>query len=181
MTHGSKWTLKYDEPKVENVTPGRSPSVTFNRWRTAVSGTWKYDDPGLKMSHSLAWYFQPPVVMFPCPTNDCVSYVLSYDQLQKSWIISKRNAIESETWDCLPSKNAHSPNYYSWLAVYVNYCANFYCKMPLINRFKLYLIKILTVTTKKQTKRKQKQRRTYLTFAFSEGHMTASRSPRVTL
>ena len=31
MMHGSEWTLKYDEPKVENVTPGRSPSVTFNR------------------------------------------------------------------------------------------------------------------------------------------------------
>ena len=26
-------------------------SWTFNRWRTGVSGTWKYDDPRLKMSH----------------------------------------------------------------------------------------------------------------------------------
>ena len=32
----------------------------------------------------------------------------------------------------------------------------------------------------KQTKRKQKQRRIYLTFAFSESHVTASRSPGVT-
>jgi len=39
---------------------------------------------------------------------------------------------------CLPSKTAHSPNYCSWLAV----CANFYCKITMINRFKLYLIKI---------------------------------------
>jgi len=28
-----------------------------------------------------------------------------------------------------------------WLAVCVNYSANFYCKITLINRFKLYLIK----------------------------------------
>ena len=25
--------------------------ITFNSWRTVVSGTWKYDDPRLKMSH----------------------------------------------------------------------------------------------------------------------------------
>jgi len=29
MMHGSEWTLKYDEPEVENVARGRSPSVTF--------------------------------------------------------------------------------------------------------------------------------------------------------
>jgi len=34
----------------------------------------------------------------------------------------------------LPSKNAHSPNYCSSLAVCVNYSANFYCKIALINR-----------------------------------------------
>jgi len=27
--HGSEWTLKYDEPEVENVARGRSPSATF--------------------------------------------------------------------------------------------------------------------------------------------------------
>ena len=53
----------------------------------------------------------------------------------------------------LPSKNAHSPNYCSWLAVCVNYSVNFYCKIALINRFKLYLIKkILTVTSKNKNK-----------------------------
>ena len=36
------------------------------------------------------------------------------------------------------------------------------------------------MTKKKQTKRKQKERRIYLTFAFSERHVTASRS-RVTV
>jgi len=49
----------------------------------------------------------------------------------------------------LPSENAHSPNYYSWLAVCVNYSANFYCKIALINRFKLYLIKAYSKTQKK--------------------------------
>jgi len=73
----------------------------------------------------------------------------------------------------LPSKNANSPNYCSWLAVCVNYRANFYCKIALINRFKLYLIKTYSKTPKKQTKRKQKQHRIYLTFAFSERHVTS--------
>jgi len=84
------------------------------------------------------------------PTNDCVSYVFSYGQLQESWIISGlqcRNVNEYR----LPSKNAHSPNYCSWLAVdlCVNYSANFYCKIALINRFKLHLIKSYIKTPKK--------------------------------
>jgi len=142
-------TWKYNEPKVGNVTRGRSPSVTF----------------------------QLRVVIFPCPSNHCVSYVLSYDQLQESWIIS-----------CLQWRN--SPNYCSWLAVRVNYSANFYCKIVLINRFKPYLIKTDSKTPKKNkktiTKSKQKQRRIYLMFAFSESHVTSPRgdiimSPGVTL
>ena len=65
---------------------------TLNRWRTVVSGTWKYDDPRLNMSHEGAawvWHVQPRVVIFPCHTNYRVSYVLSSDQLQESWIICK--------------------------------------------------------------------------------------------
>ena len=50
----------------------------------------------------------------------------------------------------LPSEDAHSPNYCSWLAVCVNYSANFYCKIALINRFKLYLIKTYSKTPKKK-------------------------------
>ena len=49
-------------------------------------------------------------------------------------------------------QNAHSPNYCSWLAVCGNYSANFYCKIALINRFKLYLIKTYSKTSKKQKK-----------------------------
>jgi len=30
MMHGSEWTLKYDEPEVENIARGRSPSATFS-------------------------------------------------------------------------------------------------------------------------------------------------------
>jgi len=107
-------------------------------------------NPRLKLSHEGAarvWHFQPRVVLFPCPTNDSVSYVLSYGQLQKSWIRSGlqwRNVNEYR----LPSKDAHSPNYCSWLAVCVNCSANFYCKIPLINRFKLYLIKTYSNTSK---------------------------------
>ena len=70
----------------------------------------------------------------------------------------------------LPSKNAHSR---SWLAVRVNCSANFYSKIALITRFKLYLIKTYSKTSKKQTKCKQKQRIICLTFAFSERHMTS--------
>ena len=52
-----------------------------------------------------------------------------------------------------------------WLAVCVNYSADFYCKIALINRFKLYLIKTQqdAKKNKKQTKRKQKQRRRHVT------------------
>jgi len=49
---------------------------------------------------------------------------LSYGQLQESCIISGlqwRNVNEYR----LPSKNARSPNYCSWLAVCVNHSANF--------------------------------------------------------
>ena len=65
---------------------------TVNRWRTVVSATWKYDDTRLNMSHEGAarvWHVQPRVVIFPCRTNYRVSYVLSSDQLQVSWIICK--------------------------------------------------------------------------------------------
>jgi len=52
-----------------------------------------------------------------------------------------------------PLKNAHSPNYCSRLVVCVNYSVNFYCKIALINRFKLYLIKkTYSETSKKQKK-----------------------------
>ena len=30
MMHGGEWTLKYDEPEVENVTRGRSRRATFS-------------------------------------------------------------------------------------------------------------------------------------------------------
>ena len=30
MMHGSEWTVKYDEPEVENVARGHSPSATFS-------------------------------------------------------------------------------------------------------------------------------------------------------
>jgi len=33
MMHSSKWTLKYDEPEVENVARGLSPSVTCSTER----------------------------------------------------------------------------------------------------------------------------------------------------
>ena len=57
--------------------------ATVNRWRTIVR---------LNMSHSgcaLVWHVQPRVVIFPCRTQYRVSYVLSSDQLQESWIICK--------------------------------------------------------------------------------------------
>ena len=108
-----------------------------------MSGTWKYDEPEVEMSHkgtARVRHFQPRVVLFQCPTNDCVSYVFLYGQLQESWIISGLQWWNINEYH-LPSKNVHSPNYCSWLAVCVNYSANFYCKIALIYRFKLYFIK----------------------------------------
>jgi len=52
----------------------------------------------------------------------------------------------------LPFKNAHSPNYCSWLAVCVDYSATFYFKISLINRFKLYSIKTHSKTPKNKKK-----------------------------
>jgi len=130
MTHRSERNMEIWRPEVENVTRGRSPSVTFS-----TEGRHNFHVP-----------------------RTTVSYVLSYGQLQESRIISDlqwRNVTEYR----LPSKNAHSLNYCSWLAVCVNCSANFYCKIALINRFKLYLIKPYSKTPKKQTKRKQKQHR----------------------
>jgi len=140
-------------------------------------------NPRVKMWHEGAarvWHFQPRVILFPCPTNNCVSYVLSYGQPQKSWIISGLQWWNMNEYH-LPSKNAHSPNYCSWLAVCVNYSANFCCKIALINRFKLYLIKTYSKVPKTKTNKQnisKKQRRIYFTFAFSERHVT---SPEVTL
>ena len=53
MTHGSYLTLKCDEPEVENVTLGRSPSVTSST---------------------------TTVIIFHCRVNDRASSVLSYAQ-----------------------------------------------------------------------------------------------------
>ena len=83
LLHVRMFDFCVTRPRIVHLQPTDHSHVSFNRWRTVVSGTWKYDDPRLKISHSgcaLAWHFQPRVVIFPCPTNDCVSYVLSYDQ-----------------------------------------------------------------------------------------------------
>ena len=77
------------------------------------------------------------------------------------WLTTTTTVAKCDwVWDARSSaaKNTHSPNYCSSLAICVNYSANFYCKIALISRFKVYLIKMSTVTSK----RKQKQRRIYL-------------------
>jgi len=51
-----------------------------------VRGTWKYDDPRLKMSHggvAQVWHFQLRVVIFPCPTHYHASSV-NYDTWPKT-------------------------------------------------------------------------------------------------
>jgi len=61
MMHGSEWT--------------------FNRWRTVVSATWKYDDPRLNMSHKGAarvWHVHelPCVICFVVwPTTRILNYM----------------------------------------------------------------------------------------------------------
>ena len=96
---------------------------------------WKYDNPQLECD-----IFNRGSSYFHVPSTTVCHMLLSYGQLQESWIISglqRRNVNEYR----LPTKNAHNPNYCSWLAVCVNYSANFYCKIALITRFKLHLIK----------------------------------------
>jgi len=76
---------------------------------------------------------------------------VSYGQLQESWIISGLQWLNGNKYP-LESKNAQSPNYCSWLAVApplcVNYNANFYHKIALINKYKLYSIKTYSKTPK---------------------------------
>jgi len=136
-------------------------------WKCSPSVTFSTEGRPISMSHE-----RPCVICFVVwPATKILNY--KWLTLPLQW----RNVNEYR----LPSKNAHCPNYCSWLAVCDNYSVNFYCKIALINRFKLYLIKIYSKTPKnknKQTKRIQKQRRIYLTFAFSERHVT---SPGVTL
>jgi len=44
MMHGSEWTLKYDEPEVENVARGHSPDATFSTkgHHISVSHEWLF-------------------------------------------------------------------------------------------------------------------------------------------
>ena len=86
-------TWKYDEPEVENVTLGCSPSVTFSADGRPIS--------------------------------------MSYEQLCVIFCHMANYNYQGETVNeyHLPSKNAHSPNYCSWLAVGVNYSANFFTKL----------------------------------------------------
>ena len=103
-----RWALWNDRRVTvtqQTVTPDnvirlwRHNRLTFNRWRTVVSGTWKYDDPRFNMSHEGAarvWHLQPRKVLFPCPMNDCVSYDLSSDKLQESWIICKLKSFSPQ-------------------------------------------------------------------------------------
>ena len=145
---GSEWDMEIWRPEVENVTWGCSSSVIFS-----TEGRHNFHVP------------RTTVCRMFCRMANCNNRIISGLQ----W----RNVNEY----CLPSENAHSPSYCSWLAVCFNYSANYYCKIALINRFKLYLIKTYSTTSKKnkkkQTKCKQKQRRICLTFAFSERHMTS--------
>jgi len=60
---------------------------TFNRWRTVVSGTWKYDNPRLTRLRPHVTFSTSGHHNFHVPRTT-VSYVLSYGQLQESWIIS---------------------------------------------------------------------------------------------
>ena len=60
-------------------------------------------------------------------------------------------AYSGETWMSIVCHlKMHTSNYCSWLSVCVNYSANFYCNIALINRYKLYLIKTYITTPKKQ-------------------------------
>ena len=127
--------------------------MTLYRWCTIVSGTCKYDEPEVE---NVARGRSPNVTFSTSIHHISMSHerpcfmcfvVFPTANLKLLW----RNASEYRP----SSKNAHSPNYCSWLAVCVNCSANFYFKIALINRFKVYLIKIPTV----MSKRKQKQHR----------------------
>ena len=54
--------------------------MTFNRWCMVVSGTWKYDDPRLKMSHEGASHKRLCVMCFVVwPTTNLKLYIVFWD------------------------------------------------------------------------------------------------------
>ena len=75
------------------------------------------------MSHEGAARF----IIFQCRTNDRASYVLSYGQPLASNCISSSETVAKREYR-LPSKNAHRPNYCSWLAVCVSAISIFTAK-----------------------------------------------------
>ena len=111
-----------------------------------MSGSWKYEFENVTRGRSLSVTFSTEGRHnFHVPrTTVCHMFcrMASYKNLESG--LQWRNVNEHR----LPSKNAHSSNYCSWLAVCVNYSANFYCKIALVNRFKLYLIKTYSKTPK---------------------------------
>jgi len=113
----------------------------------------------LKMSHlgcTLVRHFQARIIIFQCRTND-VLYMfcrMANYQLKIVYRLLRwwRNVSEYR----LPSKNAHRPIIlFMVTCVFIECYSNFYCKIALINRFKLYLIKILMI---RGISCKQKQR-----------------------
>ena len=105
----SEWDMEMWWPEVENVTRGRSLSVTFSTEGRPI------------------FMFQEQLCVI-CFVVWPTTRILNYKWLTVANVNEYR----------LPCKNAHSPNYCSWLAVCVNDSANFYCKVALNNRFELY-------------------------------------------
>jgi len=120
MTHGSEWNMEIRRPEVENVARGRSPSVTFS-----TEGRHNFHVPRTTVCHTFC-------------------RITNYNNLESISGLQWQNVSEYR----LLSKNAHSPNYCSWLAVCVNYSANFYCKIAPTNRCKRRLIKTYSKTSK---------------------------------
>jgi len=108
---------------------------TVNRWRTVVSGAWKLWRSSVE---NVTWrrHERLSVICFVVWPTTIILNIISGLQ----W----RNVNEYR----LPSKNAHSPNYCAWLAVCVNCSVNFYCKIALIKRCKLHLVKTYSKTPK---------------------------------
>ena len=102
------------------------------------------------MSHEGAarvWHVQPRVVIFPFRTNYRVSYVLSSDQQQQECEMPQHEIV------CHLKMNTVVRC--ALITVLIFIFLNFYCKIVLINMFKVHLIKILTVMCKKTKKQKQ--------------------------
>ena len=143
----------------------RMSKTTVNRWRMVVSGTWKYDDQRLYVTQGRS----PSVT---CSTEGR-PISMSHERLYVICFViwPTRFAYKMAAFlRILPRRWRHGRFVYKMSAW--EFCPQDGSVRDLPTRWRQCRVsESLPTRRRQQTKRKQKQRRIYLTFAFSERHV----------